>query len=90
MPFDETCAGDVNSPVLGLYCSLVEDTYSVLTVPVVAFANKGYRVALVVVSSDMVTAVPAVAQVNADPFHVNAVLETVGAVMNEVAPAPVW
>ena len=83
------CAGAVNSPLLGLYCNLVEDTYVVLTVPVVASANNGYRVAFVVVSSDMVTELPPVAQVNADPLHVSAVLAVVGATMNEVAPAPV-
>ena len=42
-----------------------------------------------VVSSEMVTFVPAVAQVKADPFQVNAVLPVVGAAINEVAPAPV-
>lgn len=43
-----------------------------------------------VVSSLIVTAVPAVAQVKADPFQVNAVLLMVGATTKEVAPAPVW
>lgn len=64
--------------------------YSVLTVPEVAFANRGYRVAFVVVSSEIVTAVPDVAQVKADPFQVKLVLAIVGAVINPVAPAPVW
>ena len=46
--------------------------------------------AFVVVSSLIVTAVPAVAQVNAVPFQVSAVLLMVGATTKEVAPAPVW
>ena len=37
----------------GLYWSLVELTYSVDTVPLVALANNGYLVAFVVVSSVM-------------------------------------
>ena len=31
----------VNAPVEGLYCNLVEDTYSVVIVPVVWLANNG-------------------------------------------------
>ena len=42
-----------------------------------------------VVSSLIVTAVPAVAQVKAEPLQVSAVLPVVGATTNAVAPAPV-
>ena len=41
----------VKSPVDGLNWYLVEETYSVAKLPAVAEANKGYRVAFVVVSS---------------------------------------
>ena len=41
----------VNTPVLGLNCSLVLDVYSVLRLPAVWLANNGYRVPFVVVSS---------------------------------------
>ena len=42
---------DVSVPVDGLNCRFVELTYSVVRLPVVTFANSGYRVAFVVVSS---------------------------------------
>jgi len=44
----------------------------------------------VVVSSLIVTAVPAVAQVNAEPLQVSAVLAKVGATTKVVAPTPLW
>ena len=42
---------EVNAPVLGLNWSFVELVYSVDKLPVVWFANNGYLVALVDVSS---------------------------------------
>lgn len=41
----------VKTPVEGTYCNLVELTNSVVKLPAVALANKGYRVLAVVVSS---------------------------------------
>lgn len=46
----------VITPVDGLNLSLVDDTFSPLTVPVVAVTNVMYRVAFVVVSSVMLIA----------------------------------
>ena len=43
----------VNAPVLGLNCSLVDETLPVVMLPVVALVKVRYRVALVVVSSTM-------------------------------------
>ena len=43
--------GTVKTPLNGLYWYFVELVYSVETEPDVAEANKGYRVAFVVVSS---------------------------------------
>jgi uncharacterized membrane protein YvlD (DUF360 family) len=50
MPFDEMCAGAVNSPVLGLYNSFALPVLSVLAVPLVALTNVGYKFVAVVVS----------------------------------------
>ena len=42
-------------------------------------------------STDVTVPEPEVAaQVNADPFHCKTVPETLGAVINDVAPDPVW
>jgi hypothetical protein len=57
---------------------------------VVALVNVKYLVAFVVVSSEIVKPLEAAAHVKAEPFQVSVVLAVVGAVMNEVAPAPVW
>ena len=81
---------DVNAPVDGLNVNLVLETFSDVIVPVVALVNVKYLVAFVVVSSEMVKPPEPAAHVNADPFQVRDVLAVVGAVINEVAPAPVW
>ena len=47
-----------NPPVDGLYCNLVDEVYSVVTLPLVALTNTGYLVAFVVVSSCNVTLPP--------------------------------
>ena len=82
--------GTVKFPVLGLNVSLVLETFSDVIVPVVALVNVKYLVAFVVVSSEIVRPPAAADQVNAEPFQVSDVLAVVGAVINEVAPAPVW
>ena len=46
---------DDKTPVLGLNCSFVDETFSVVMLPVVALVNVRYRVALVVVSSTIET-----------------------------------
>ena len=81
---------EVNAPVDGLYCSFVEETYSVVIAPVVWFANSGYRVPFVVVSSVMLTDAAGVVHVGADePLEVSTCPE-VPVVVNKVVPAPLW
>jgi hypothetical protein len=80
---------DANIPVDGLNVNLVLETFSDVIVPVVALVNVKYRAAFVVVSSEIVKPPDAADHAKADPFQVRTVLDVVGAVMNEVAPAPV-
>ena len=62
MPFEDTCAVELKSPVLGLYNSLVLPVYIVAVEPDVALANSGYRFEVVLVSLDSPT-VPAAHEV---------------------------
>jgi hypothetical protein len=55
MPFADTIAVELKSPVLGLYNSLVLPVYIVDTEPDVALANSGYRLVDVLVSLDSAT-----------------------------------
>ena len=75
--------------MLGLYNSLALLVFTDDTVPEVAVANTGYKLVEVAVSLLTVTEVPAVAQVNAVPFHCKDVPAVVGAVIKLDAPAPV-
>jgi hypothetical protein len=55
MPFEDTIAVELKSPVLGLYNSLVLPVYIVDAEPDVALANSGYRFEVVLVSLDNAT-----------------------------------
>ena len=80
---------DDKTPVLGLYVSLVLETFTAEIEPLVALVNVRYRVAFVEVSSLTVTPPETAAHANAEPFQLRYVLETVGATTNAEVPAAV-
>ena len=90
MPLAAATISEVTVPVLGLYCSLVDETSSPVSVPVVASVKVMYRAALVEMSSVIEMPVTgAAAQVGTPDAWVR-MYPSVPAARKVVAPEPVW